>query len=211
MSSHPLVLEGFQRTLAKEPLDIRAVVLETTLAPGLRTIELPDVPLYVADANLPPPSLEALVGGILERFPRARVIVVSEGFSEKTSFALLRLGVKGLLSYKDAHNQLVRAIPMVAGGGFWVPRAILSAFLDSILQTPSGQRLRLSGSRDLSPREQQTLDLLLENLANKEIADKLNISERTVKFHVSNLLGKYGVQRRADLILLCYQRQTTAA
>jgi hypothetical protein len=55
------------------------------------------------------------------------------------------------------------------------------------------------------------LDCLLENLANKEIANKLNISERTVKFHVSNLLAKYKVQRRADLILLSYQRQNQAA
>lgn len=49
---------------------------------------------------------------------------------------------------------------------------------------------------------------MLENLSNKEIACKLNISERTVKFRVSNLLAKFGVRRRADLILLCYQRPT---
>ncbi len=48
------------------------------------------------------------------------------------------------------------------------------------------------------------MDSLLENLSNKEIAAKLNMSERTAKFHVSNLLAKYGVRRRADLILLTY-------
>jgi DNA-binding CsgD family transcriptional regulator len=52
------------------------------------------------------------------------------------------------------------------------------------------------------------LNGLLENLANKEVADRLHISERTVKFHVSNLLAKFGVRRRADLILLCFQRRT---
>ena len=51
------------------------------------------------------------------------------------------------------------------------------------------------------------LDALLQNLANKEIGDRLNISERTVKFHVSNLLQKFGVHRRADLILMCYQNR----
>jgi DNA-binding NarL/FixJ family response regulator len=51
----------------------------------------------------------------------------------------------------------------------------------------------------------------LENLANKEIASRFNISERTVKFHVSNLLSKFGVRRRADLILLCYQRRQQPA
>jgi DNA-binding CsgD family transcriptional regulator len=48
-------------------------------------------------------------------------------------------------------------------------------------------------------------------MKNKEIALRLNISERTVKFHVSNLLAKFGVRRRADLILLCYQRRAPGA
>jgi Bacterial regulatory proteins, luxR family len=46
------------------------------------------------------------------------------------------------------------------------------------------------------------------NLVNKEIGSRLNISERTVKFHVSNILSKFGVRRRADLILLCYQKRS---
>jgi DNA-binding CsgD family transcriptional regulator len=61
----------------------------------------------------------------------------------------------------------------------------------------------------LSQRETQVLDLLLDNQSNKEIAVKLNISERTVKFHVSNVLTKFGVHRRADLILLWYQQHLT--
>jgi DNA-binding CsgD family transcriptional regulator len=45
---------------------------------------------------------------------------------------------------------------------------------------------------------------VLENLSNKEIAGQLNISERTAKFHVSNILAKFGVQRRADLIVMSF-------
>jgi len=69
---------------------------------------------------------------------------------------------------------------------------------------PYGQ---LGAVTNLSRREQEVLDALLENLANKEIASRLNIAERTVKFHVSNLLSKFGVRRRADLILLTFQRR----
>jgi DNA-binding CsgD family transcriptional regulator len=47
------------------------------------------------------------------------------------------------------------------------------------------------------------LEALLENLSNKEIADRLHISERTAKFHVSNLLAKFRLRRRQDLILHC--------
>jgi DNA-binding NarL/FixJ family response regulator len=71
------------------------------------------------------------------------------------------------------------------------------------------RRLKVDSSAELSRREQEVLSSLLENLSNKEIGNKLNISERTVKFHVSNLLSKFGVRRRADLILLCYQKRNT--
>jgi two-component system, NarL family, nitrate/nitrite response regulator NarL len=114
--------------------------------------------------------------------------------------------VKGILTYTEARDQLIRALPLVATGGFWVPRTVLSGFVDSIL---SGQtrRLKSDSVANLSRREQEVLDSLLENLSNKEIASKLNIAERTVKFHVSNLLNKFGVRRRADLILLTFQRR----
>jgi DNA-binding CsgD family transcriptional regulator len=54
----------------------------------------------------------------------------------------------------------------------------------------------------LSHREKEVLELLLENLSNKEIASRLSISSRTAKFHVSNLLAKYGVGSRVDLLLM---------
>ena len=99
-------------------------------------------------------------------------------------------------------------LPLVANGGFWVPRSVLSGFVDSVLAGSHSRRLKVDAAADLSRREQEVLNSLLENLANKEIGNKLNISERTVKFHVSNLLNKFGVRRRADLILLCYQKRS---
>ena len=59
----------------------------------------------------------------------------------------------------------------------------------------------------MSRRETEVVELLMQNLSNKEIGSKLHMSERTAKFHVSNLLAKYGVQRRADLILLFVQAE----
>jgi DNA-binding NarL/FixJ family response regulator len=210
LSSHPLVLKDFERALPDGDFNLESRLVEVALSPELRAIPIGRAQAYVVDANLPRPSLEALVGGILERFPNARVIVVGGEFAEDSSFSLLRMGVKGLLTYTESHDQLKRALPMVAAGGFWVPRRVLSGFLDAMLHDSHGHRLKMRGTSDLSRREQEALNSLLENLSNKEIAAKLNISERTVKFHVSNLLQKFGVRRRADLILLCYQRRTAS-
>ncbi len=60
----------------------------------------------------------------------------------------------------------------------------------------------MSGPSELSRREREVLDSLPANLSNKESASKLYISERTVKFHLSNLLSEFGVRRRAELILM---------
>lgn len=202
------MLGEFQRVLARPGFHLILRQLESTLAPDLRRLALPRAVVYVVDAHAARPATGALIANILDRYPSARLLVVAEKFSDANSYSLLRLGAKGLLTYAEARDQLPRALPLVAAGGFWVPRSVLSSFVDSILTNVQGRRLKTDTAANLSRREQEVLDALLENLANKEIGNRLNISERTVKFHVSNLLSKFGVRRRADLILLCYQRRT---
>jgi len=144
---------------------------------------------------------ESLVLAIGERVPGARILVVGEKFNETNAIPLLRLGVKGLLTYSALAHQWVRAREVVSAGGFWVPRALLSVFLDKIRDAQRARHPALEDA-DLTERERQVLEGVLQNLLNKEIAKRLQISERTAKFHVSNLLSKFGVRRRADLILL---------
>jgi DNA-binding NarL/FixJ family response regulator len=173
-----------------------------------RQIKVPRAAVYVVDAHAPRPATEALVAAIQARRPESNLLFVAEKFDKASAFGLLHLGAKGLLSYPEARAQLPRALKAVATGGFWVPRALLSSFVDSILHAgPKGRRSNRSAR--LSPREIQVLDLLLDNLSNKEIASRMKIAERTVKFHVSNVLTKFGVHRRADLILLWYQQHLT--
>ena len=210
LSPHPLVLGEFERILTRP--GFKPVMRQLDQPPGadLAKIELPDADIFVVDAHSARPTTNSLIAGILDRQTDAHVIVVCEKLPEATSHTLLRLGAKGLLTYAEAVEQLPRALPLVAGGGFWVPRNVLSTFVDSILTDQHRRRLKPEGQASLSRREREVLDSLLENVSNKEIAAKLNISERTVKFHVSKLLNKFGVRRRADLILLCYQRKEVA-
>lgn len=77
------------------------------------------------------------------------------------------------------------------------------------------QRLRISARvhlrLGLTPAECNVLDGLIQNLTNKEIANRLNITDRTVKFHVSNLLRKFGKTRRSELVFLFYPRRGSTA
>jgi DNA-binding NarL/FixJ family response regulator len=197
LSAHPLVLDQFARLLAS------ARVLPRLFDPGVLPAQAPPFPrarVYVVDAAAPRLVLRATLENLRSAAPAARLLIVAQKFSESDAFAFLRLGARGLLTYAAAREQLSRAVAAVAAGGFWVPRAWLSRFVDAILgsRRPAAAA---AGRARLSRRELQVFDALLENLSNKEIASRLNVSERTIKFHVSNVLAKFAVRRRADLIL----------
>src|SRR2546430_14068932 len=107
-SPHPLVLSEFERILAKAQFKVVLKQLESTLAPDLRALEPPRAQVYVIDAHAAKPATGALLANILERHPEARLIVVGEQHNDANSFSLLRLGVKGLLTYVEAREQLDR-------------------------------------------------------------------------------------------------------
>jgi DNA-binding NarL/FixJ family response regulator len=201
LSPHPVFIDGFRRFLSDSGFQIVARQLEFSLAPDLRYLEVPRASIYVIDAYAQRQATAALLGNIHEHNSGAGLLVVGDNLKEADSYTLLRQGIKGILNYTEAREQLPNALRRVASGGFWVPRHVLSRFVDFILNTAQWQRR--NPPAELSRREQEVLVGLREKLANKEVADRLHISERTVKFHVSNLFAKFGVRRRADLILLC--------
>jgi DNA-binding NarL/FixJ family response regulator len=207
LSPHPWALAEFSRMLSPPVFHALTLRLCSTIRPELGLSALPPAPAYVVDACSSRHATTAIIAKVLERSPSARLLIVSEKLNGVESDDLLRLGAKGLLTYAEAREKLPRALPFVAAGGFWVPRPLLSAFVDSVLEGTRGRRLEMRRAAELSGREQEVLDALLENLGDKEIEGRLNISKYTVRFHVSNLLSKFGVRRRADLIFLCYREQ----
>ena len=200
ISDHPLVLEKLSKALSQTSLSVERFLLDWSTFDGNQSLELPTALTFAIDAPDAQKGKQ-LCGKILTKQPDARILVLSEQFPEDQAFALLRLGVKGLLAYNEMDGQLTRSLEAVSKGGYWVPRATLSKFVESLLSVKNEVK-GLNAPARVSPRERDVLDALLRNESNKEIANRLNISERTVKFHVSNLLSKYSVGRRADLIVL---------
>ncbi len=210
ISSHPLLFSEFQRLLPAGQFRLFLRRVEAGQMPDPQGLSVPRASIYVVEANAHHRVTDALAAVIAKRSPAGRLLVIAEKFTEANAFPLLRLGVKGFLKYSEVDSHLARALREVAVGGFWVPRSLLSRFVDATLDGQHRPR-ELASAIELSRREREVVELLLQNLANKEIASKLHISERTAKFHVSNLLAKFGVKRRADLILLCFTRPSSPA
>jgi DNA-binding NarL/FixJ family response regulator len=201
LSFHPLVFPTIRSLVPDGQFLLQNCAVPSDRPQDLQVFKIPVASLYVVEAHDRRAPTESLIGRVQARNPRARVVVVAQVIDERTAFPLLRLGVKGLITYTDLPVQFARALSAVAGGGFWIPRYILSQFVESVTSRSSARRLTSETVR-LTRREREVLIELLGHLSNKEIAEKLGLTERTVKFHVSHLLLKHDVKRRADLILL---------
>jgi DNA-binding NarL/FixJ family response regulator len=199
---HPVAQERFVRLLSKAGFDV-------VVSPELR-LQSPDnatpASLVILDCSDAEAAVE-FVRILRIKLPNLPVLVLLPKLEGPHTYSLLRLGVKGVWAYSQAPRELARAACQVAGGGYSVPRELLAGFIESILPELYGSK-SLTPEIEISRREREVLDLLLENLSNKEIAAKLFVTERTVKFHVSNLLSKFGVHRRADLIVMWMRRAT---
>lgn len=203
-ATHPLALEEFEEALAGHGFRLQTRKLEAD-GSSPTSAGLPRAFAYVLDMPAHHHTAEVLISRILQRAPAARIVVVGEKFDDPTAFALLRSGVKGLVRYVEARKSLGRVLDTLQAEGYWVSRALLSRFVEHALGSASRAR-RLGGGVQISRREREVLGLIHENFSNKEIASRLHISPRTAKFHVSNLLAKHGVKKRAELILLRFAR-----
>jgi DNA-binding NarL/FixJ family response regulator len=201
---HPVAQQRFANLLSKAGFEVVVspeLRLPHSQAPAGETAPAKLVILDCCD----PEAAHEFVRRLHVEQPDLAVLVLLPRLEGPHIYSLLRLGVKGVVAYRQAQRALARSACLVAKGGYCVPSEILTGFIESILpELDEGKSLPYE--REVSRRERDVLGLLLENLSNKEIAGRLFVSERTVKFHVSNLLSKFGVQRRADLILLWMRR-----
>jgi DNA-binding NarL/FixJ family response regulator len=120
-----------------------------------------------------------------------------ENCSEKEMLRLFLWGIDGFVVLdKSWQSDLPDAIRSIFKGHIWVPRAVTAAY---VTQMRAMLDTQLAPGQGLTAREAQVLQLLMRRLANKEISRALAISERTVKFHVSNILSKLHLGDRRSL------------
>jgi len=117
--------------------------------------------------------------------------------SDEKKLELLCAGMDGMVYLRgNWENELRRAVTTVLAGDYWFPRAVLRQY---IRQTAGFLMPEESNGLVLTTREIQVTNLVLRKCSNREISERLSISVRTVKFHVSALLAKFAVTARAQL------------
>jgi len=172
---------------------------------GIQAIALvddlkPDVVLL--DISLPEIDGIQAVLPIRQESPHTKALVFAHDTDEGLIFKLLRAGAKGYISDDSAVSDVPKAIRAVHRGELWAARSMVSRFVDQeAIADSSRQNTRENNQETLTSREQEVLKLLTTGITNKEIAQNLFISEKTVKCHVNNIFKKLNVTRRLQAVL----------
>ena len=196
-------LEHRCRRAASAEHDLELVTSVAALNERIATREPTGILL---DSELLDKPLERQVGDIVNAAGAARVIVLTPVFVEDEEIALLKAGAKGCCRRGIDPDSLQQVLSVTSNGGVWVTRSLLPRLVSELrkyvdahrkpAETPANDALA-----ELTQREREIVRLIVEGASNKEVASSLNISERTVKGHLSNVFQKLGVADRLKLVL----------
>ncbi|MFD7867164.1 response regulator [Streptomyces sp. NPDC059783] len=201
LDDHEVVRRGIRDLLGAEPgLDVvgEAATAAQALArgPALR----PDV--AVLDVRLPDGDGITVCRELRSRMPGLACLMLTSFDDEDALLDAIMAGAAGYVLKQINGSDLVTAVRTVARGQSMLDPATTARLLRSVRgpgEDASPEDGRLSA---LSDRERSVLDLIGEGLTNREIAGRLYLSEKTVKNHISRLLGKLGVERRVQAAVI---------
>lgn len=152
----------------------------------------PDVTLV--DLRLPKLSGVEIIQRVRSESPQARFVVLTTYDGDEDIYRALKSGAKAYLLKGMTSEELITTIREVAAGKSHIPASIAERLAERM------------GTEDLTPREADVLEQIVQGRSNKEIATELDISEATVKTHINSLLSKLGVTDRTQAATAAIRR-----
>lgn len=137
----------------------------------------------------------------------ARVLVLTGIREQGQHQQCLRLGAMGLIKKEQTSSILLKAIEKVYKGEIWFDRAMINNVLSSILQQKSSKEADPETAKiaNLTVRELEVTTLVCEGKKNKQIAERLFITDTTVRHHLTSVFNKLGVADRLELVIYAYK------
>ena len=209
----PVVRDGLAMLLGL----IDDVEIVATAADGIEAVERaraerPDIVLM--DLRMPRLEGADATRQILAAHPETRVLVLTTYADDQSLFPALQAGARGYLTKDATAEEIEHAIRALNAGQTHLDPAVqqrlVTAVLDQGPPTPGGEPTptsALSLPDELTPREIEVLKLIADGLSNSEIADKLVLSNATVKTHINRIFYKTGARDRAQAVRYAYQHR----
>jgi two-component system, NarL family, nitrate/nitrite response regulator NarL len=195
VDDHAILLDGIKNLLDKEE-GIVVAGLAPDAEKALEFLKGHDVDIVITDFHMPGMDGLSLVHTLKRIKPSIKIIVLSMHDETHLVKEILRAGVDGYVLKKDTHKELLKAIREVASDRVYLSNDI-NRILIANLQNPDEGKL-------LTDREREIVKLIAKEYSNKDIAEALFISERTVETHRKNIFKKTGTNSLVGLIKFAY-------
>jgi two-component system, NarL family, nitrate/nitrite response regulator NarL len=195
VDDHAILLDGIRNLLEKEE-GITVAGTASSAEKALEFLKSNEVDIVITDFHMPGMDGLTLVHTIKRIQPQIKTIILSMHDETHLVKEILRAGVNGYVLKKDTHRELMNAIGEVKNGKVYLSSDI-NKILITNLQNPDEGRL-------LTDREREILKLIAKEYSNKQIAEELFISERTVETHRKNIFKKTATNSLVGLIKFAY-------
>jgi DNA-binding NarL/FixJ family response regulator len=196
---HSMVRHGLRRILEAQP-DMRVVAEAGDGAEAIRLASETAVDLAVLDVAMPRMTGIQAAAELARRRPELRLLMLSMHDNEQYLYEALKAGASGYVLKTQADADLMAAVRAVEKGEPFLTPAAQQALIKDVLGENAVR------SDDLTPREQEVVKLVAEAHTNKEIAEILHLSEKTVENHRSNAMRKLGMRDRVELVRYAIRR-----
>ena len=193
---HAVVRSGVRALLRTDP-DLEVVGEAEDGDETLRLAEALQPDTILLDIAMPPENGIQTARRLKEKHPELSVLFLTMHEDESLLHEALRAGASGYVIKRGEESEIIRAIHAVSQGGIYVHPAMTHALLHQ--PAPPAHRCG-SPANPLTRRELDVLRLLAKGNTNRQIADLLGLSPRTVENHRANLLGKLGLDSRVELV-----------
>ena len=194
---HAVVRKGIRDFIDEDPaLQVVAEASDGAEAWALLTQQQPDV--AVLDIRMPHLTGVELTRRVKEHYPQVRVLILTAYDDEPYVLALLRAGADGYILKTAGSRELLAAIKQVYAGKNFIDPAIASSLITNAL--------RPMPEEQLTDRELEIVRGVAKGWTNREIAQELTISDRTVQGHLANIFAKLHVSSRTEVVTVALQR-----
>ena len=201
VDDHPIVLQGLEHLFARQA-DLEVVGLCATVDEGIASARADRPDVIVLDLRMPNGGGLALLDAISAERLTARTVVLTAAISDDEMSQALQKGAAGLVLKESAPEQLLECVRRVHGGERWLDPGAMSRVLQTV---PSPDVTPDTRAASLTGREREVVKMIAAGLRNRDIGDRLSISENTVKVHLHNIYEKLGVEGRMELLLLAQE------
>lgn len=194
VDDHPLLRQGVVTALKRiTEFEVVEQGGSADEAWSIATAHKPDVMLM--DVNMPGDTFAA-VRAIAADTPTVKVLMLTVSESEDDAYAALEAGAKGYVLKGISGPELVQAIKNVAMGETFITPGFAGKLINNLKKQNDGEK----GFAELTHREEQIIREVANGLTNREVAQKLSLSEKTVKHYMTNLMQKLHVRNRVEAV-----------